>query len=472
MGQVGATREVVPRMSLARRPARSLSRLVVAAALALLALAGVAPSAPAALKARADAAAPRVAVTAPRPRAQVAGVVRALTRVRDNRRVGRVVFRVDGRRLAVRRRAPYAFRFNTRRLRNGRHILRATAYDRAGNHRSRVVRFVVSNTPKALPVRPQPQASAALAVGSSGGVGTFTPVKITGRTFYVSASGSDSNDGTSPERAWRTVRQANRAELAPGDGVLFQAGATFGDDTLMPERGGESGRPIVYGSYGEGRAVLPQGVWFRGKSDLAFQNLATPGVAHGIQGHGDRITVQGCSLERNGVAVYAEGDDWTIEASTVEGSGDSGMILIGKRHTVRANLIANTGTDSSIDYGKHGIYLKVVDAVVTENTIRGFSDNGVSVRFRNSRIERNTISGGPIGIAWFQYDTAAGTSQWRYNDIAQTTAASIYVSRTDEAGPTVESFVIANNRLAPTRGKHLDLPGTQGTFTVSGNLEV
>src|SRR5687768_6943758 len=194
-------------MSLAHRPARSLSWLVAPATVALLATAGAA-SAPAATQARADAVAPRVAVTSPRPQSRVRGVVRAGIRVRDNRRVRRVIFRLDGRRIAVRRRAPYTVRLNTRRLRNGRHSLRATAYDQAGNHRTRAVRFTVTNQPKA---RPEPvQAAATLAVGASGGVGTFTPVKITGRTFYVSPAGSDANDGTSPEQAWRTVRQANR----------------------------------------------------------------------------------------------------------------------------------------------------------------------------------------------------------------------------------------------------------------------
>jgi hypothetical protein len=460
-------------MVLADRPFRVLIATLTALA-ALVAAAAIAPSAHAAgLTARADGAAPRLSVLAPRPQTSVSGVVRARTRVRDNRLVRRVVFRVNGRRAAVRRHAPFSFRLDTRRLRNGRHTLRATAYDAAGNHRSRVVRFMVRNVkPATAQPRPAPVATAAVNVGSSGGVGTFTPVAITGKTYYVSASGSDSNAGTSPQAAWKTVRQANRADLDPGDGVLFEGGSTYSDDALMPERGGARDKPVVYGSYGSGRAVLPKGVWFRDKSDFAFQNLSLPGVAHGIQGHGDRVTVQGVEVKGNSVGILAEGDDWTIEANHVDGSGDSGMILVGERHTIRANLITNTGTDSSIDYGKHGIYLKVVDAVVADNTIKGFSDNGVSVRFRNSRIERNTISGGPIGIAWFQYDTVPGTSTWRANDISQTSAASMYVSRTDEAGPTRESFVIAGNRLDPASGKYLDLPSIQGSYSVSGNLQV
>ncbi|HZE04136.1 MAG TPA: hypothetical protein VE127_02865, partial [Solirubrobacteraceae bacterium] len=42
----------------------------------------------------------------------------------------------------------------------------------------------------------------------------------TGTTYYVSPSGSDSDSGTSPSRAWRTVKQVDRAALKPGDQVL------------------------------------------------------------------------------------------------------------------------------------------------------------------------------------------------------------------------------------------------------------
>ncbi len=55
---------------------------------------------------------------------------------------------------------------------------------------------------------------------------------ITGTTYYVSLSGSDSNTGTSPASAWRTVGRVDQAELKPGDGVLFEGGATFTDTHL------------------------------------------------------------------------------------------------------------------------------------------------------------------------------------------------------------------------------------------------
>src|SRR5512146_2563266 len=100
-------------------------------------------------------------------------------------------------------------------------------------------------------------------------------------TFYVSPAGSDGNAGTSPSTAWKTVQRADSASLAPGDSVLFQGGATFADQTLMPAASGADGAPIVFGSYGTGRANLPGGIWFSGKSWLTFDGLAVSPASPG-----------------------------------------------------------------------------------------------------------------------------------------------------------------------------------------------
>src|SRR5947209_7993197 len=109
------------------------------------------------------------------------------------------------------------------------------------------------------------------------------PVVVLGTTYYVSPSGSDSNSGTSPQSAWQTVGRVNRAHLNPGDGVLFEGGQTFSDDTLMPTTSGQAGSPIVFGSYGQGQATISQGVWFVDHDYLTFDNLKL-GPQQGLQG--------------------------------------------------------------------------------------------------------------------------------------------------------------------------------------------
>ena len=323
--------------------------------------------------------------------------------------------------------------------------------------------------PTPAPTPPPPPAPTPAVETDPGVVTVAAPtLAITGVTYYVSPSGSDSNSGTSPGSAWRSVGRVNRATLRPGDGVLFEGGASFSDTTLMPGVSGASGSPIIFGSYGTGQGILPQGVWFNGRSHLAFEHLQVGPVGE-FQGTGEDIVVEWCSLGNDGLALHAMGNSWVIDDNTVEHTGNSGMLLEGENYTVAGNLIAHTGLNTSIPYGKHGIYLKVVNAVVADNTITDFSDAGISVRYRNSLVVGNHISGGPIGLAWFQYDPIAGTSHWLENTITATTDAGIYVSPSDIGGNTRESFVIERNTLNVTSGAVMDLKTTSGTYTVAEN---
>jgi len=306
------------------------------------------------------------------------------------------------------------------------------------------------------------------------GRGALTP--ISGRTYYVSAGGSDANSGRSRRAAWRTVRRVNTASLDAGDGVLFEGGRTFSDSALSPQRSGSARRPIVYGSYGSRQARLPEGVYLLDVSGLAVQNLEVSGAGQAVlasaSGEASDITIERMTISDVAIAINSASDKdagWTIRDNTISNIGDSGMILNGSSFSITGNSIVKTGIDGSIGYPKHGIYLKVVDARVRHNTIRGFQTSGVSVRYRNSVIEHNDIGDGRFGLAWHQYDPAAGTSQWRYNTISCTTVAGIYVSPEDIAGPTRESFVITNNMLSKRSGVYSDLEPTRGTYTVKAN---
>ncbi len=307
---------------------------------------------------------------------------------------------------------------------------------------------------------------------------SVAPAKIAARTFYVSPSGSDSSSGTSAAHPWRTVQRVNQARLSPGDGVLFQGGRTFSDDALMPQGSGASGAPIVFGSYGSGEASITQGVWFVGADWLTFDNLSL-GPEAGLQGgndggrRADHIRVQRCTISLTAgnpaPGINATGDDWTIAGNTVANIGNSGMLLTGDSYTILGNTIDRTGQDAGLDYGKHGIYLKVSHATVTRNTITDFSSDGISARYRDSTITHNSIANGPIGIAFFQYDHLAGTSHWSQNQISGTTAAGIYVSAFDQAGPTIESFVITDNSIRPASGETINIEHTQGAYLVRHN---
>jgi hypothetical protein len=70
----------------------------------------------------------------------------------------RVVLRVDGRRKAVDGKAPFAFRWDTRRVRDGRHVLEVVAHAVDGRVATRRVVLVVSNRPASRPApKPTPK---------------------------------------------------------------------------------------------------------------------------------------------------------------------------------------------------------------------------------------------------------------------------------------------------------------------------
>lgn len=200
------------------------------------------------------------------------------------------------------------------------------------------------------------------------------------------------------------------------------------------------------------------------------------GVAGSAKGHDKHISVLDNTLEHLGIAVNGEAPDtaftsdnhWLIAGNTINGTGDSGIYVKGEAFTIEHNTIENTGLDENKHVFEHGIYTRGINSSVLSNTITHFADAGVSVRYRGSRVENNTISYGQEGIAWFQYDSVAGTSTWSNNFISHVTNAGIYVSPENEGLKTKESFVITNNMLVEA-GEYMDLKPTAGTYTVTGN---
>lgn len=320
----------------------------------------------------------------------------------------------------------------------------------------------------------------------------------TGRTFYVASDGDDSDAGTSPAEPWRTVTQVDRSGLRPGDTVLFRGGETFSDEALMPGWGtqvsGTARAPITFGSYGGGQASLTQGIWLgtsntspAGPSHLIFRNLAL-GPGQGFQGTGNYIAIEDLMIRdllaprsEGETGIESEGSHWVIVGNSIDRVGDSGMLLGfdagwvgapagGHDYLVYGNVITNTGLDRRLDYGSHGIYLKVADATVSHNRIVGFRDDGVSARYHGARIVDNYIARGSIGIAWFQYDRQAATSWFVGNEITDTTSAGIFVCGVlQSCMQPIESFVIERNRLSHTDGARLVLQSTRGIYRVADN---
>lgn len=86
------------------------------------------------------------------------------------------------------------------------------------------------------------------------------------RNYYVDiVNGSDSNAGTSPESAWKTVNKVNETGFEPGDVIAFRAGQMWRESLRC--QSGEEDKPLTYTRFGGGSNPV-----FTASVDLCFEN--------------------------------------------------------------------------------------------------------------------------------------------------------------------------------------------------------
>ncbi len=115
--------------------------------------------------------------------------------------------------------------------------------------------------------------------------------KIKGKKYYISASGNDDNDGTSPSKALRSIDGLDNIDLMPGDAVLFERGSIFRiSRPISTESGvtygsyGSGDKPIIYGSV---KNYANKGVWQPSnkknvwKTDFAYERISSVYFNHG-----------------------------------------------------------------------------------------------------------------------------------------------------------------------------------------------
>jgi len=88
-----------------------------------------------------------------------------------------------------------------------------------------------------------------------------TNVSCSGRTYYVSNSGSDTNPGSSTASPWKTVAKVITFEpsLAGGDCILFQRGGVWYEQLTISNVHGTQSAPITFGNYGSGNLPVLDG---------------------------------------------------------------------------------------------------------------------------------------------------------------------------------------------------------------------
>lgn len=101
-------------------------------------------------------------------------------------------------------------------------------------------------------------------------------------TYFISATGEDTNSGLSPDDPWKTIDKVNSLNLQPGDIVLFEGNYEYpGNLYLDANDGNNSANPVTISSYGNGRATINAGngygIFAYNTSGFLIDNLVLAG---------------------------------------------------------------------------------------------------------------------------------------------------------------------------------------------------
>ena len=139
------------------------------------------------------------------------------------------------------------------------------------------------------------------------------------KTYYVSLSGNDAASGTSHGQAWASIAKVNATLFLPGDTILFEGGSTFeggiyffsetGEKGEVSEVTGTAEKPVVFSSYGAGRAII--------SSDTVPGFKVYNGAGFVVK----NLIFQGAGWEKNksfGVEFYMDMPDTLLEYIVID----------------------------------------------------------------------------------------------------------------------------------------------------------
>lgn len=199
--------------------------------------------------------------------------------------------------------------------------------------------------------------------------------------FYIDATnGSDTNDGLSEAKAWKTLSKTGSTSFAAGDKILLKRGEEWTDETLfLSNMTGEFNNPVEIDAYGTGENPKVFKSHINRSSYLSMCNISVTKRLPRDQGgdypmmiqHSDNIIVEECSIS----GIYTD---------------------YSKNITLRKLYVDNNTYE-------HGLYLchesksfLIEDCVFSNNFGSGIQTNGTdmdSIIIRRCLIYGNDISG-------------------------------------------------------------------------------
>lgn len=137
--------------------------------------------------------------------------------------------------------------------------------------------------------------------------------------YFISATGDDTQSGTSVATAWRTIDKVNSQTFQSGDRILFEAGQAF-NGSISLQGAGTATQPIIVSSYGIGRATINSGTL------SGFYSYNSAGIEL------RRLTFVGAGLLTNtnsGVEFYTDAPNTNLNYLRLDSLNVSGYLYSG-----------------------------------------------------------------------------------------------------------------------------------------------
>lgn len=290
--------------------------------------------------------------------------------------------------------------------------------------------------------------------------------------IYVSLQGDDRNDGSSPEKALRTIVAA-MGRARPGSTVLIGPGRYY--EQVVTQRGGAPNAPVTITSYhgpvtidGSGLSWAPAGEQNRGLVELHHPHVRLTGleIVHskdvGILLDADDLTVENCHVSDtrlHGISTDTSrqrfGGGSMIHRTVIKGnvvdhaalSGNSQAIsLIADGFSVRDNTVRNSPREG-ID-----IWLGARDGSVSGNRVYANGAAGIYVDGAESvRIEGNLVHDNRAGIGISSENPNYATHDiWVFNNVIDHNRESgvfLWDDRKNSGKRGVQNVMIAYNTI-------------------------
>ncbi len=300
--------------------------------------------------------------------------------------------------------------------------------------------------------------------------------------FVDSILGSDTNSGTEVNKPWKTLSKLSTTSFVPGTTIYLKRGSVW-SGTITISVSGQSGKPILFTSYGDGPAPK-------------INNLSTsPYPSRAILIRGDWIIIDGLHIEgaKTGIEVTRGADHNIVQNNEINSVG-IGIELSGQyNHATRnyvhdLHMVVNT-VGGSDDYGALGVDILNSYNEVSSNRFYNceapsydFGVDGGAVEIYQMGDYTNVHHNWSMNSEGFMEVSSNGSGSAKnvtiaYNVIINSTGLNV-IHVGDDAATQIANFRVENNTFVdlrthdPLQGNVIWFGGTPvaGTYIFRNNI--